>query len=643
MFKIFSVNLCLFFSLSLHVMALESNRLGELNAEYQKGSKQGYGVFVKELKLRLQSATDLKEAARLATLIRGYIHGQIIGFDRSKVLTDEDRRTVLQAHATTTAFFTLSPLGTDRYREDTLRYVIKDVYGRYAQELAIVADAVQAALWAGQAGTREHVTNEVFLRWMTGAYQQGGKVDVSEALGNWTYDNQQDARDIINHTLRFFWPEDTTQKHHDFGAYYKDVLALKCEPQQRNALGLPAGTTINVPGNSNQCGFYSIGKPSMRHQDANHGPRQKFTEAFDRAYYDPQLFWMLVAFSKNKDWKQLGKPELEKLKEEPLLNYERILQSNKEMLAYLRKQHKAKQACLVKEFNIIRGLHCFDQTALAAQIKERNGDETTTRLFNQMWSNPTFHSPNPAATSELEKVSWSLEIIISTMKQIILKTNPVGFTTFVKEKLNPELEKTPEYKEMINTQGEHAPLSSRIFDKNVTHNQDLFTIIPRNLKKHVIEAGTILANSILDAGRGQLEINPGTDVNALDAANASLDTIIAYLNDREVNVLCTEAVMAGTPNMQLPNKMGNYYLGKVIHHKAFGHMFTVNHGGASGGHYQVYVTENTPRQAIANALRNPIRSDTQWNLIQSPQHHSQSNVPWGNEQMLQGWLKAYVS
>lgn len=607
-------------SLVLQAEPLEANRLGELNAEYSKGGRSGsYGMFVSELETRLKETEDLKEAARLATLIRAYIHGQIIAFDGAKPFTRDDYRAVLGAHATVTAFLTLSPLGTDRYREDTLRYVMGDVKGRYAQDLTIVADAVQAALWAGAAGTREHITKEVFLRWMTPAYQRGGRVDVSQALGDWNDKNYQIAQDLIKDSLDFVFGEDFFRNSDHFAHCYLDI-DLAVEQKQREALPFKDGQIINVPGNGNQCGFYATGKPILRHQDGSDGPRKKFTDAFKRALYDPQLFWMLTVFAKNEDWKKLGHTDLEDLKNHDILNYEEVIQKNKEIRSFLKKQLNIRQKLLLKEIEIISN-------------KYKNH---TKNIIEDM---PKLNDLN--SNESLEQTNTKLEAVIDKMRNSLKdKLGKEKYYDEICSNLNIQINNVQEYKDAIQIQGEFDPLRSKIFAQHVTCNEALFAMIPLDVKERVIKAATILADQILRAGHEQLEVNPGTDVDALDAWNTSLDTLVAYLNDRAVHVLCTDAVNHQKMQLSESKKIGGYYIGKVVSYDGFSPVYTINYGGESGGHYQLYVTNNTPYAAIANVLRNPNRSNESWNLLDSAIYHSQNNAP--NGQMLRDWTQQYV-
>lgn len=598
--------------LSIHsawCVPLAANRLSELNQEYSKGRKLGqYGFFVSELKEKLQKTKNLKEATRLATLIRDYTHGKIIPFDTKKRVTPHDWECVLDAHATVTSFLTLSPLGTDRYREDTLRYAKQTVQGKEAQELTMVADATQAFLWANpvwatnqnngwhQEDLYAHVRQEVFLRWMDTEYQQGGGCDVSPTLGHWTYHNHTEAKHMVE---SFLTDERLNQ--------LQNSARLNVTEEQIKQLQFKEGTTINVPGTRNQCGFFSTGKPSMRHQDAWIGPHDRFIKAFERAYYDPELFWMLVAFCGASSW-----PE----KQYDCLRYEKTLQENPEVKKLELEQHAARYAFLEKEFDFL------------LQFSESNiNKEAVIADVNSLQS---YIDKNKALEGHIR---WA--------KNKLREGKKID-DKWTRETLSPFLESSKEGKAAYSLQDRMNRLRAKIFRENFIKNSPRFNTISQEVKRAVVTEAQKLAIDIFKLGGGQMELNPGADVEAGDALSASIDTFAAYLNNRSLNVLCTEAVMLENARLGETKKIGGYYLGKVITNQPFAPMYTVNHGDASFGHYQLWISGDTPPIAIANALRNPTRKDKSWSLVQEACEHAKNSVPGGNSTMLQNWFNAYI-
>lgn len=671
---------------------LEQDRLSELQQEYEKGERGSYGDFVAELKNRLTHSTDLKEAARLATLIRAYIHGQILAFDQHKPLTDKDRFQVLHAHAAVTAFLTLSPLGTDRYREDTLRWVMHDVHGRYAQELTIVADAVQAALWAGEAGTPEHVRKEVFLRWMNPLYQKGGAMDVSAALGHWEYGNHQNAQTLVDEVLGKFY----------LGSSLPQLAAAK---QQAQILRFKEGTIINVPGDG-QCGFFSVGNPYFRNADNYSGNlqiSQKIINAFDRALYDSQLFWLLVVYCSASSWPE---PEYDCLK------YEKTVQNDPRVKEFLLHQLVVKHRYQLKEVNILlsklrsmnelnaEDLSFFEnqQKALnesvlsenSSTVDEESLEKTSKNIdaLNQMLMfqlKKSFFSDKTLSNEQFGKLLfWTTQdsmkphkkpdfLDIAQAEQMAehLKKDLVPFWKWFRGEREKNLEESREFKDFESTYQTLNAYRNDIIRDQFMSNAALFDSIPLSIKQKVIESSKIQAaysmySTVANRSGGgeipeniqclkdvkientgnQLEIAPGDDLNTASAVGILLEEIVAYLNDQSLFFLCSESVMQGRQDMRLSSerKKGVYYIGRSVHHhpievggKNVGRIYTCNNGGAYGGHYTIYATDDTPAIAIANGLRNPMRHD-EWDLFKSA-HQSQLGAPGGTN--FQNWFQAY--
>lgn len=266
----------------------EAHRKDELQEEYNKGQKCGqYGIFANEIRERLTQQTDLKEATRLATLLRSYIHGEIIAFDSNTALTNEDQKHILYAHATVSAFFNLSPLGTCRYREDTLLHTHKPLCSHYAQKLAIVADATQLALWKPNA-TAEEIRQHAFLQMISPYYQKAGTCDLSNVWGNTT---PEAAREQVNALLNDEIIHQILSLSHSIIGSSQPIFKAQQEAMKRvwiitpKDYATPASQLLEEGEkfiwsiHDGQCGWYSVLPPWLRYKDANSViPRDKYRQ-----------------------------------------------------------------------------------------------------------------------------------------------------------------------------------------------------------------------------------------------------------------------------------------------------------------------------------------------------------------------------